>query len=110
MNKQAPQPTTARNIAAEILQQLGGNRFIAMTGARNLSFADNGALTMHLRRNISGAKYLRIEINGSDLYNMIFRTQCKKDYSFPIVAQYENIYADQLQSIFTKVTGYNTTL
>lgn len=110
MIETSPQPVTAKNVALEILQQLGGNRFIAMTGVRNLSFSDNGALTMHLRRNQSKAKYLRIELNGLDLYNVIFRTEDKKNHSFPIVEIFKNVYANQLQGIFTQVTGYNTSL
>lgn len=110
MEKQTHSPDTGKPVALEILQQLGGNRFITMTGARNLSFDDTGALTMHLRRNTSKAKYLRIELNSLDLYNVIFRTEDKKNHTFPIVEKFQNVYGDQLQGIFTQVTGYNTSL
>jgi len=91
-----------------ILQQRGGNKFLAMTGAKNL-IADGNALTMHLRPNRAKAKYLRIELNKLDLYNVTFR---KHDAActFPVVAEFENVGCEALQSIFTKVTGFDTHL
>ncbi len=96
------------NVAATILQQLGGNKFLVMTGANNLT-SDESALCMQLRRNKAKAKFLRIELNANDTYNMIFRKTCK-NYTFPIVAEYKDVYADQLQKLFTEVTGYYTSL
>jgi hypothetical protein len=96
-------------VATEILNQLGGNRFIVMTGVKNLVGSDD-ALTMHLPRNASKAKYLRIELNDSDYYNLIFRTENKKEFTFPIVAEHTDVHADMLQAVFTFVTGLYTRL
>src|SRR5688572_12288544 len=63
-------------VATEILQQLGGNKFIAMTGSKNL-VADGNALQMHLTRNKIGAKFLRIEVTSMDLYTVTFSTSKK---------------------------------
>jgi hypothetical protein len=95
-------------VARTILSQLGGNKFMAMTGAKNLVGSED-ALCMHLPRNKSGAKYLRIEITMSDTYNVIFRKH-GKNYTFPIAAKFENVYAEMLQKIFTEVTGFDTKL
>ncbi len=97
------------HVAKEILNQLGGGKFIAMTGVKNLAGSEE-ALTMQLSKNISKAKYLRIELNANDTYTMIFRAAQTKDYQFPIVAIYEGVYNDMLQPLFTKVTGLETTL
>jgi hypothetical protein len=96
-------------VAKEILQQLGGNRFIVMTGSKKFA-ADEAALTMHLTKNKAGAKYLRIELRHDDTYNMIFRKDDKKNFTFPIVEKIEGVYCDQLQEIFTRVTGLYTRL
>lgn len=100
--------TESKNIAAEILNQLGGRKFLAMTGAFNL-MNDESALTMHLPKNEAKAKFLRIEININDTYNVIFRKQ-GPNYTFPEVAKFEGVYADMLRKLFTQVTGFETSL
>jgi hypothetical protein len=96
-------------LAKEILNQLGGNKFLVMTGSKNLAY-DNSSLSMHLTRNKSKAKYLKIELTSMDTYNMIFKGFNKKTFEFPVVKRFDGIYADQLQSIFTDVTGLYTKL
>lgn len=95
------------NVAQIIFSQLGGNRFAAITGAHTFMDLGNG-LGMKIRRNKSGAQYLRIKLTPMDTYTMEFIRFRKMDMS--VVKSYENIYADQLQDIFTSVTGYYTTL
>lgn len=95
--------------ATEILNQLGGRRFIVMTGVKNL-VSDNNALQMHLPRNASKAKYLRIELNANDTYTMTFKGAAKKDFSFPVIAEFDGVYNDMLQNLFTKITGLYTSL
>ena len=96
-------------VANTILQQLGGNKFIAMTGSKNLVGSED-ALTMQLTKNKAKAKFLRIEITSMDTYNMIFRGSMNKDYEFPEVARHEGVYDDMLQTLFTQVTGLDTSL
>lgn len=79
-----------------------------MTGVKNLVAAED-ALLMHLPKNKAKAKYLRVEINADDTYNMIFRTKAP-NFAFPVVAEFDGIYFDQLQEIFTEVTGLYTRL
>ena len=95
------------NTAQTILNQLGGNKFIAMTGSKNFVNTGNG-LQMNLTRNKVNAQYLKIELTSMDLYNMNF-------YSFrgaemKVKNKIEGIYFDQLQDIFTNVTGLYTSL
>ena len=97
-----------KQIAKTILQQLGGNKFIAMTGAKNLGFTDKG-LQMQIGRNAKGVTHVIIDLDrGKDLYNIEFvkirgvkRTTVKK---------LKGVYADQLGKIFTKYTGLRTRL
>ena len=100
--------SSGKQIAQTILQQLGGNKFIAMTGAKNLGFTNKG-LQMKIGRNTKGVTHVIIDLDrGKDLYNIEFvkirgvkRTTVKK---------LKGVYAEQLGKIFTKYTGLRTRL
>jgi len=106
-NKKPEAMTTAtQTIAKEILNQLGGNKFIVMTGSKN--FIDGGNyLSMKLSRNSANAQYLVITIEWSDTYKMEFFS-LNKNYERIMKAEFSGVYNDQLQQIFTKVTGLYT--
>jgi hypothetical protein len=95
-------------IAKTIIQQLGGNKFIVMTGARNI-FADGQGVTMQIMKNKSKAKYVSIILNSLDLYDMQFKS-LDKDLNLIIRAEANNIYFEDLETIFTNITGLNTRL
>jgi len=93
-------------LAKEILHQLGGNKFIAMTGAKNIS-GGNYSLQFKIMRNSRRVTHVKIEINGLDLYDLTFYSI--RGYDSPIIrSQANNIYADMLQTTFTEHTGLNT--
>lgn len=95
--------------AIDILDQLGGNRFIAMTGSTNFVYDnEKQSISMQLRRNNAKAKYLKIILTVMDVYTMQFITF--KNNELVILKEYNNVYNDMLQSIFTNVTGLNTHL
>lgn len=106
-------------IANTIIAQLGGSKFTAMTGSKNFAAIKNG-VTMNLARNISGANRLEITLNAGDTYDMRFyrytrgRMNLKTFTTSPDkikeIKSYSDIYADQLQGIFTDVTGMDTHL
>ena len=59
-------------IAQTILQQLGGRRFVAFTGSKQLIDMGNG-LRMNLAQNKTSANRLDIIYDGgADLYNLRF--------------------------------------
>ncbi len=98
-----------------ILRQLGGNKFIAMTGARNFVALKDG-IKFHIGRNNSKANVVEITLNGKDLYDMQFVRQIKPTMHnkfmgerHPIMA-YNDCYCEQLQTIFKQETGLNTHL
>ena len=97
-------------VPAEILRQLGGSKFIAMTGSKNFTYDSKNPfyLSMHLTKNKAGAKFLKIELNGLDLYNVTFSKLIKEQ--IVTVKSFENVYDDMLQNIFTQVTGLSTHL
>lgn len=98
----------AKQIADTILKQLGGGRFIAMTGAKNLAFSSSPpGLRMSIGRGAKDAiKYLRVDYDrGSDTYTMIFANK-----SGGTVKSVSHVYADSLQRVFTSTTGFDTHL
>ena len=90
-----------------ILEQLGGNKFIVMTGCKNF-VASNNSLSMQLSRNMSKATHMTVTLTSLDLYDVKF-VSCR-NYSINTVKEYTGVYADMLQSIFTDVTGLDTHL
>lgn len=103
--------TQNQTVGQIILSQLGGNRFIVMTGAKNFVGSENG-LTFRLpgaggfcKDNIN---CVRITLMPTDTYKMEFiRIRGTK---VTTVSQVEDIYCDDLCRIFTMKTGLRTSL
>ena len=98
---------TNKEIANTILEQLGGNRFIAMTGSRVNGFSKE-SLNFKLIRNKSKANFLNIKLNSLDLYDVKFNKFFKHDLK--LVKEFNNVYAEDLKELFTKETGLNVSL
>lgn len=101
-------------VANTILAQLGGRRFLAMTGARNL-VGGNNTLSMQLPGN---ARYDGKRVNGvmitltpADTYTVdaVF-VRTSPQYSRNIVASRDDVYCDNLREVFTRLTGLATSL
>lgn len=107
------------NVAETILHQLGGGRFVAMTGVYNLCSHED-TLSMSLPRNKSRANQLHIQYTPDDFYTMKFiyyrppRLVKKSLILLPeelsYISVYEGLYCDQLCDLFTEVTGLYTSL
>ena len=78
------------SVAKTILEQLGGNKFRVMTGAKNF-MGDENSLSMRIGGNSSNSNYLKITLNSWDLYDMKF---CKLTRKFEekSATEYKNIY------------------
>lgn len=94
-------------IAETILQQLGGNRFRAMTGAYSFAYGDR-TLSFRLPRNPKGIMGVRIKLNPLDTYDVEFLSMRK--FEVKIKSKAEMVYNDQLQAVFTENTGLHTKL
>lgn len=99
---------TNMQIAQTILNQLGGNKFIVMTGSKNFVAGEN-YLRMKLTRNKIKAQYLTITLNSMDTYDMCFFS-VDKELNRTTKASIEGVYCDMLQDIFTQHTGLYTHL
>jgi len=105
--------------ATTIVNQLGGNKFLVMTGSKNILALENG-VRMDLVTNISGANKLEITLDPLDTYSMRFykyapgrlnkKTFTYTDDKIVEIKEMSGVYFDQLQSIFTEVTRLHTKL
>lgn len=103
-------------VAQTILQQLGGKRFLTMTGARNLT-SDGNALRMVLPECKHGKT--RASVNGT-IYTFAALLTAADDYTLTVSAvksfvptvieTVDGIYCDQLEEVFTRMTGLYTRL
>tara|TARA_B110000908_G_C9836695_1_gene263787 strand:+ start:92 stop:391 length:300 start_codon:yes stop_codon:yes gene_type:complete len=97
----------SNQIATTILQQLGGNKFAVMTGSKNF-IAGKNSLSMKLSRNSSKCNYLRITLNGKDLYDIEFISI--RGSVIKTKEAFNDVYNDQLVNIFESTTGLYTRL
>lgn len=96
-------------IAHTILEQLGGNRFVAMTGAKNL-VAGSNMLQFDIGRGATNkANKVRVTLQTSDTYRVEFfylrGVVCRT-----IGEAIEGVYGDRLAALFTEQTGFDTRL
>lgn len=97
---------TDKTVASIIAQQIG-HKALFMIGAKNLC-AGKDRLVMKIGRNVKGWNYLRIVLNGLDLYDMTFQRirSCKIADEITV----NNIYCDQLCDVIESHTGLRTSL
>lgn len=126
-----------REVAKTILQQLGGNRFAVMTGAKDFVAINNG-LQFRIGRNGSRANLVKVILMGDDTYTMQFwkignsnpyaalikyiekgmspeeaqkkAEQAKLNAEPKLLKEYEGLFFDQLQEFFTEYTKLYTHL
>lgn len=101
--------TESQTIAAEILRQLGGNRFIAMTGAKMFTH-DGSAIRFRLPSRFArhGINFVKITLTAADDYAIEYGKVWGLNYR--TIATQAGIYADTLRASFTAVTGLDCTL
>ncbi len=90
-------------IAHTIAQQLGGNRFLAMTGA--LLIAGENALTIKAAR-----RTIVITLTPADTYLVEALKVNRRTFEVTRNVIAEDAYAEDLQGIFTEATGLATRL
>lgn len=98
-------------VAQTILAQLGGQRFVVMTGARNLvsdAHCERGCLSFKVGKNAKGVTHVRITLQADDLYRV--ETLKVRGMTITPVADVRGVYADKLRATFTAATGLDTSL
>lgn len=99
----------ALEVAKTILQQLGGQQFIAMTGAKHF-LAGPQALSFQLPANFARSRinHVRITLDSDDTYSVSFGRARGAHYT--VVSHHQTVYADGLQRVFRDQTGLDTSL
>jgi hypothetical protein len=100
-----------RYIAETIIEQLGGGRFITMTGAKDLTILDRGVqLKINGRHPELGKKVNRVivKLNFLDLYDVDYLYV--REGKVTTIAKAEGIYNDMLMDSFEQNTGLYVTL
>jgi hypothetical protein len=97
----------SKQIAQTIIQQLGGNRFLAMTGAKNLTYGP-ASLQMALPTGLSpvGVNRVKITLDDSDTYTVTFGKL--QGVKYRLMGEVSGVYCDMLEDVFTENTGLFT--
>ena len=98
------------DIAHTILAQLGGGRFLTMTGAKNLVGSPTGLSFRINSVNYDGKRVnvVHITLDPSDTYTVV--ASYLRAGKLKNVATVSDVYNDSLQAVFTRVTGLHTSL
>jgi hypothetical protein len=94
-------------VARTILEQIGGNKFAAMTGAKNFVGSSN-ALSFSIGRNCKNINRVVITLTPMDEYNMEFGRVVKG--AFKTTTEFKGVHCGELQDRFEDATGMFTSL
>jgi hypothetical protein len=97
----------SNQVAQTILHQLGGSRFIAMTGSTNFT-SDKDKLTFKVGSNPKGVTHMRITLTPRDLYKVEALKVRKLEVK--TLSEADDVYFDMLEEVFTRMTGLYTRL
>ena len=98
-----------QGIANTIVRQIGGRRFMAMTGVKKFIMNSQGGIEFKIGRNKSKANHVMINYNfGKDLYDVSFGKIRAGKYT--TLETIEEVYCDMLEDIFEDFTGLYTRL
>lgn len=95
--------------ARTIMGQLGGGKFKAMTGAKDLTATETG---VRFRIPYPKTNLIEIDVTPEDLYRMtVWRVRKKAGVpEKTLVKRMDCLYAEELQRAFTEATGLATHL
>lgn len=107
IKKQSEQSQRNMEIATIIRKQLGGNKFSAMTGAKNFIAICNG---LQFRIPYPKINLIEIKLNNKDLYDITFMKCIFSKGKITSTHTVEGIYHDKLCTVFEEHTGLRTSL
>jgi hypothetical protein len=97
-------------VAQAILEQLGGQGFLFMIGAKDLSGSAFGMSVKFKAKAKDGINCLVVTLRADDTYDMTFsrhRTY-KGAPTGTVIKTYSEVYCDQLAELFRDTTGLET--
>ena len=101
--------TMVNEVAQTILAQLGGNKFLAMTGAKGLTHSANSlTMTIPARAAKNKATHCVVTLNGMDTYDVRFLKI--RGFNVSDLPGATGVYAADLARVWTAHTGMHTSL
>lgn len=99
-------------IANEIMKQIGGKKFMAMTGAKNIVAIEKGVQFKFQGSNVATNCVIKLgeTFLTNDLYIMEFWKINASKGTCVKVAEFEGLYSDQIENTFGEVTRLATRL
>ncbi len=94
------------NIGQTILSQLGGGRFLAMTGAKPL-LLENG---LQVKMTIGKLSCVTVELDGATDTYTVQGFKGRGINIKPVGEPFTDVYADNLRRLFTGMTGLEVML
>jgi hypothetical protein len=93
-------------VAQTILAQIGGNRFIVMTGATGFVSTED-SLSFQFPRNTpkNKIKYIKIILKGDDTYTVKFYQYNAKKFEVKEILESAGLYVGELKSKIELETG-----
>lgn len=101
---------TDTTCATIILEQLGGNRFIRMTGSKFFTAFSDTSVGFKVGSNPKNITHCEIVLDPSDTYTMNFKRWNGRSRKMDVISSVDNVYCDMLQDVFTQNTGLYTRL
>lgn len=99
-----------KTVSDTILTQLGGSRFLTMTGAKNLATSGTD-LSFHLPKALKkGINLVKVTLEANDTYTVKFYKFSQRKFLLNVVHEEEMVYTENLRSLFEEQTGYLTGL
>ena len=95
-------------IAVTILEQIGGNRFIAMTGCKQIVALADGVQFGIGRGAQFGINKVKITLQTDDRYRVVFYKI--RGVDIKEIGQVVDVYADNSARVFSEMTGFDTRL
>lgn len=97
--------------ASAIYEQLGGDKFQVMTGAKALVGMEDGLLVnLPTRFAKNGINKVEIKITPADTYTVRFMRYMPRKLACETISEVENVYAEALPGLFSDTTGLDLTI
>lgn len=96
------------SVAQVILSQLGGNKFIAMTGSKDFLGDANSLQFSFPKKN--KLNRMKITLNQYDTYDIEFGLYTPSKFTYETRVIQKDLYAEALAPMFEKYTGMYTSL
>lgn len=97
------------SVAKIIVNQLGGNTFRLLTGAKDF-VTGKDRVTFKIGKNPKKITHVRITLGGNDLYTVQFMKWNGRKAEMNVVKELKSVYNDMLQDVFEENTGLYVTM